>query len=310
LLLTPRHSAYVKISEGCNHPCSFCIIPRLRGRHRSRTLGSIVEEVRSLSQQGIKEINLVAQDSSFYGFDLVKESLLPQLLNELNQIEGIRWIRVLYLYPKHTTDKILDAFVNNKKVVPYVDCPLQHINDRVLSHMKRRVTRKETENLIQRVRQRMPGGIFRTTFIVGYPTETDAEFNELKEFVRESRFERMGVFRYSYEPLTVSGKSEDQVPEDIKQKRRHELMILQQEISSQWLTSFRGKLVNVLVEGQDKNDSSIWVGRSALDAPEIDGQVLFQNAEGNIPAVGDIVRVQIQDSTEYDLIGVRTDESR
>jgi ribosomal protein S12 methylthiotransferase len=224
ILLTPKHTAYVKISEGCNHPCSFCIIPRLRGKHRSRTMGSIIEEVRSLAALGVKEINLIGQDTSYYGFDLVGKSILAPLLNELNKIDGIRWIRVLYLYPRHTTDEILEAIAKNDKVCAYIDCPLQHINDRLLAHMQRRVTRQETEQLIHKVRTLMPQGVFRTTFIVGYPGETDQEFKELLDFVKETRFERMGAFTYSYENQTLSGKSPDQLPEEVKQQRRHQLM--------------------------------------------------------------------------------------
>src|SRR5579871_1799249 len=231
LRITPRHYAYLKISEGCDRLCTFCAIPSMRGKHVTKPIEEVVREARELAADGVRELIVVAQDTTYYGLDLYGRVRLAELLRELEKVKGIEWIRILYAYPIHFTDELIDTLAQSKKVVPYLDMPLQHINDRMLKRMQRRVNRAETEDLLARVRRAIPNLALRTTFIVGFPGETEAEFEELCDFVRAARFERAGVFPYSLEPGTPAARLPDHLPEEVKQQRRDCLMGIQQEIA-------------------------------------------------------------------------------
>ncbi|MCY2964840.1 MAG: 30S ribosomal protein S12 methylthiotransferase RimO [Planctomycetota bacterium] len=298
LRITPRHYAYLKISEGCDRTCTFCAIPKMRGKHATKPIENVIEEARELAADGVRELNIVAQDTTYYGLDLYGEVRLVQLLKELEQVEGIDWIRLLYLYPVHFTDELIDTIAQSGRIIPYLDMPLQHISDPVLKRMQRRVTRKQTVELVDKLRSRIDNLVLRTTFIVGFPGETDAQFEELKDFVAESKFERMGVFTYSLEPGTPAVKLDGHLPEEVKQARQDELMTLQQEIAFDHGDSLVGYELDVLIDAQV--DDETWVGRSFADAPEIDGQVYVS---GSGVSVGEFVPVHIEARQDYDLVG-------
>ncbi|MBI3415582.1 MAG: 30S ribosomal protein S12 methylthiotransferase RimO [Verrucomicrobia bacterium] len=344
--LTPRHFAYVKIAEGCNHPCSFCIIPRMRGSHRSRTQTDIVQEARQLRADGVKELNLISQDSTYYGLDLraghsraisspekfnaaakslpTDATTLCTLLRELNALPGDFWIRLLYTHPAHWTDELIQTIAACPKVVRYVDMPLQHIHANMLERMRRETSQQYIVDLIRKIRAGVPGIALRTTFIVGFPGETDAYFKTLLEFIRETRFERLGIFTYSHEEGTRAAKMEQQVSDKVKQRRREQAMAAQHEVAQAVSESFVGRTLKVLVEKevnakelQAANISS-WehglirehdahtsqlrgrylVARGEADAPDIDGRVYVR---GNLP-LGEFSRVKIVGHTDYDLI--------
>jgi len=303
LRITPRHYAYLKISEGCDRTCTFCAIPKMRGKHATKPMENVVAEARELAEDGVRELILVAQDTTYYGMDLYGETRLTQLLMELEKVDGIDWIRLLYLYPEHISDELIDTIGQSSRIIPYLDMPLQHISDPVLKRMQRRVNRQSTETLVRRLRERIENLVLRTTFIVGFPGETDSQFAELKDFVAESRFERMGVFPYSLEPGTPAVKLEGHLPDEIKQARQEELMLLQQEIAFAHGDSLVGYELDVLLDAQV--DDNTWVGRTFADAPEIDGQVFVEGA--NLE-VGSFVPVQIEDRQDYDLVGVAVDD--
>ncbi len=292
-------SAYVRISEGCDNFCTYCIIPKLRGKHRSRKMEDIIKEVEYLVDNGVSEIILIAQNTSDYGIDLYGEYSLYKLLDRLNEIEGIRWIRLHYLYPDNFNDNLIKAIKENDKVVKYVDIPLQHINDAVLKRMNRRTTKDSIVNLINKLRREIPGLIIRTTFIVGFPGETDEEFNELYEFIKEIKFDRLGVFAYSMEEDTPAYKMPNQIPEEIKEERRDKLMEVQRIISEEIMMSKLGKEYDVIIEEYSGEDT--YVGRTYMDSPEIDGVVYITTDEEL--EIGDFVRVRITEYLEYDLIG-------
>ncbi len=298
LRITPRHYAYLKISEGCDRLCTFCAIPKMRGKHVTKPIEEVIREAQELAADGVRELLIVAQDSTYYGMDLYGRVRFAELLRELEKIDGIEWIRVLYAYPEHITDDLLDVMANSSKVVPYIDMPLQHINDRVLKRMQRRVNRSTTENLIGRLRKAMPDMAFRTTFIVGFPGETDAEFHELCDFVRDTAFERAGVFTYSFEPDTPAAKLDCHLPEEIKQERRNRLMEIQQEVAFAWSQKQVGKEIDVLVDGPDPVVPNHFLGRSHADAPDIDGLV---RVKGKNLEPGDIVKVKVTGADGYDL---------
>jgi len=297
--LTPW-SAYVKILEGCPQRCTFCIIPQLRGDLMSRSLDVIVDEARALAKEGVKELNLVGQDSNSWGRDIGAERL-PDLLRALNDVEGIDWLRLLYSYPAKFNDTLIDTFVELDKVVPYIDMPLQHISDPILKAMRRGVSGERTRKLLTKLRTRIPDVAIRTGFIVGFPGETEENFEELMEFVEEQRFDNAGVFTFSPQDETPAAHLPDQVPEELRQERRARLMELQQELHLENNTDWLGRTIDVLVEGMHPETELLWVGRSARQAPEIDGSVIINDAA--TAKFGDIVKVEVTDIAGYDLVG-------
>jgi ribosomal protein S12 methylthiotransferase len=345
--LTPKHFAYLKIAEGCNHPCSFCIIPRMRGSHRSRTQADIVKEAKALIADGVKEINLISQDSTYYGLDLrpnhsraisspekfsaaakslaADATTICTLLRELNSLKGDFWIRLLYTHPAHWTDELIQTIVGCKKVARYVDIPLQHIHENMLERMRRETSQPYIVDLIRKIRAGIPGIALRTTFIVGFPGETEASFQTLLDFVRETKFERLGVFTYSQEDGTLAGKMAGQIPDKVKQRRRELVMAAQHKIARQVSESFVGREIKVLVEGEanvkqlQSSNVSSWehglireaetqnsklktknylVARGEADAPDIDGRIYIR---GKLP-IGEFAQVKVIGHTDYDLI--------
>jgi ribosomal protein S12 methylthiotransferase len=347
--LTPKHFAYLKIAEGCNHPCSFCIIPQMRGSHRSRTQRDIVAEAKALIADGVKEINLISQDSTYYGLDLrpnhsraisspekfsaaakslsADATTICSLLRELNSLKGDFWVRLLYTHPAHWTDELIETIADCKKVARYVDIPLQHIHENMLERMRRETSQQYIVNLIGRIRAGVPGIALRTTFIVGFPGETEASFNTLLDFIRETKFERLGVFAYSKEDGTRAGAMAGQLTDKVKHKRRELVMAAQNKVAVQISESFVGREIKVLVEGeanakqlQSANVSSwehgliretdrhtnqmkghYFVGRGEADAPDIDGRVYVRVPRSGMP-VGEFAKVKVIGHTDYDLI--------
>lgn len=308
--LTPKHFAYIKIAEGCNHPCTFCIIPQIRGRHRSRTIESVVAEARQLVKEGVKEINLISQDTTFFGMDTWEQrpnprtpvdssrgTALTTLLRQLNAIEGDFWIRLLYTHPAHWSDELIRTIAECPKVARYIDIPLQHISDHMLGQMQRETSSAYIRDLIKRIRAGIPGIAVRTTFIVGFPGETEADVDELCEFIRETKFERLGVFRYSQEEGTRGAKMENQIPKKVKEARWHRLMKLQKEIATEVSKSFVGRTIKVLVEEPG-------VARGEADAPDIDGRVYVPLT---VP-VGEFANVKITGYEDYDLLALPAGE--
>ena len=304
VLATPSYTAYVKIAEGCDRPCAFCFIPQMRGHFRSRRFGSVISEAEQLAKQGVKEIVLVAQDSSRYGEDLGEQDALAHLLRELAHLEGIEWVRVMYTYPTHISDAFLDVLATEPKAVKYLDMPLQHASAHVLKLMKRGGTRASLERLIRRVRERVPGIAVRTTFITGFPGETEEDFEELLGFIRNMEFDRVGVFTYSDEEGTPAYNLPDKVDEKIAKRRRARLMREQARISRRRNRARVGETVRVLFEGTSKESELLWQGRLEAQAPDIDGCVLINDAPENFePVPGQFVNVQITEAHEYDLVG-------
>jgi ribosomal protein S12 methylthiotransferase len=304
VLATPSHYAFVKIAEGCDRPCAFCFIPQMRGHFRSRRFGSIVAEAHQLAEEGVKELILVAQDSSRYGEDLGKQDALARLLRELAHTAGIEWVRVMYTYPTHISDAFLDVLAEEPKAVKYLDMPLQHASRNVLKLMKRGGNRKSLERLIERVRQRAPGIAVRTTFISGFPGETEADHEELLSFIKNVEFDRVGIFTYSDEEGTPAFDLPDKVPHRTAARRRTSLMKEQAKISRRKNKARVGEVVQVLFEGESKESELLWQGRMETQAPDIDGCVLINDVpDGIVPVPGELVRVQITEAHEYDLIG-------
>ncbi len=301
---TPQHYAYLKISEGCNRTCSFCAIPLMRGKHVSRPIESLVAEARHLAALGTKEIMLIAQELTYYGLDLYRERALPRLLEALNEVDGIEWIRLHYAYPSKFPLEIVDAIARLPKVCNYLDMPLQHASDRVLSNMRRQITRAETEALISEIRRRAPGIAIRTTMLVGYPGETEEDFGELCDFVERMRFERLGVFQYSHEEDTRAYDVADDVPADVKAERAQTLMDLQREISLEKNEGLIGKTLRVLF---DRREGEFFVGRTEYDSPEVDNEVFVSTEE--YVRLGDFAEVLITEATEYDLHGTLEPEA-
>jgi len=295
--LTPKHTAYVKIAEGCDHPCAFCSIPRIRGKYRSRPAADVIAEIRALVADGCREINLISQDTTFYGRDLNGgQGLLCELLRQAQAVPGDFWIRLLYTHPAHWTDELIATIAGCDKICRYVDMPLQHINDAMLNAMKRETSGQFIRDLVGRIRAGVPGIVLRTAFIVGFPGETEAQFAELLEFIAAAKFERLGIFAYSQEDHTAAGNLAAQVPEKVKTSRRSKAMTLQQKVSRQVQRGFVGQTLRVLVEKQTKTG---WQGRSHADAPEIDGMVTGMDNVGS----GEFAEIQITGSTSYDLKG-------
>ena len=304
ILTTPSYTAYLKIAEGCDNCCSYCAIPKIRGPYRSKPMAQVLKEAKALADNGVKELIVVAQDTTRYGEDLPGgKLLLADLLKELNKIESLEWIRVMYCYPNNFTDELIETFASLDKVCKYVDLPLQHASNRLLASMNRYDTREEVETLLAKLRKRIPGIVIRTTFIVGFPGETDADFEELKEFVEQQRFENAGVFAYSQEEGTVAGAMPNQIPDEIKQERYHELMALQAQISEEIHKDTEGQTLEVLVEGIEEDGSGLHYGRSYREAPDIDGLVFIENP-GDIKP-GCFVKVNILQGFTYESVGER-----
>ena len=300
LRITPRHYGYLKISEGCDRLCTFCAIPGMRGKHVTKSIEEVLREARELISDGVRELIIVAQDTTYYGMDLYGRVRLAELLRALDELEGLEWIRVLYAYPIHFTDELIETLASARRIVPYLDLPLQHINDRVLRRMQRRVNRASTEDLLNRLRSSIPRLTLRTTFIVGFPGETEAEFEELVAFAKARSFERAGVFPYSLEPGTPAARLDGHHSEELKLERRNRLMEVQQEIAFDWSRRQIGRDCEVIVDASDPEVPSFFVARSHADAPEIDAVVRVK-AKSLRP--GDILRVKITAADGYDLVG-------
>jgi ribosomal protein S12 methylthiotransferase len=304
--VTPRHMAYLKISEGCDRTCTFCAIPKMRGKHATKPIEEVVREARELAADGVKELVIVAQDTTYYGLDLYGETRLVELLEALEEVEGLEWIRLMYLYPIHFTDRLIEKIATSTKIVPYLDMPLQHASDAVLKRMQRRVNRAATEELLGKLRDRIPDLVLRTTFITGFPGETSGQFQEMVDFVRRWRFERVGVFPYSLEPDTPAARLDGHLGEEEKAARRNELMLVQQAIAHEHARRQVGRVLDVIVDGPSGERDDVWIGRSKADAPDIDCAV-YVTAAGTSPArplTGRILPVEIVAASGYDLAGV------
>ncbi|MDO5707484.1 MAG: 30S ribosomal protein S12 methylthiotransferase RimO [Andreesenia angusta] len=298
-IITPMYSSYIKISEGCDNHCTYCIIPKLRGKYRSRTMDSIITEAKNLVENGTKEIILIAQDTSKYGIDLYGEFKLPELLDELNKIDGLEWIRILYIYPETFTDELILSMKRNEKVLHYVDIPIQHISDRILKLMNRDTDRKSINELINKLRKEIPDIIIRTTLIVGFPGETEKDFDILKDFISEIKFDRLGVFTYSKEENTAAARLPNHISDEVKEERRVELMKIQEGISSRLCKKSIGNKYDVLIE--EYLEDGLYIGRTYMDSPEIDG-IVYVDSDRELN-IGDLLKVKIKDGLEYDLIG-------
>ncbi len=307
LRITPRHFAFLKISEGCDRLCTFCAIPKMRGKHATKPIEEVLAEAAELAADGVRELVIVAQDTTYYGLDLYGEPRLTELLSKLEQVPGLDWIRLMYLYPMYFGDDLIDQIARSKKIVPYLDLPLQHINDTMLRRMQRRVARAETEELLAKLRASIPNLVMRTTFITGFPGETDEQFQELVDFAGQQRFERMGVFTYSFEPDTPAARLPDHLDEATKESRRAALMAVQQRIAFQWNESQIGRRVDVLLDRPVPGEKNAWIGRSHADAPDVDSVTYVT---GRKLSAGRIVPCEIVASSEYDLVGVAVGKPR
>ncbi len=297
LLTTPLHYAYFKISEGCDRPCSFCAIPLMRGAHKSIPVEKLVNQAKDLARQGVKELILIAQDLTYYGIDLYKERRLAELLRRLVKVDGIEWIRLHYAFPQGFPMDALDVIASEPKICKYLDMPLQHISDNMLRSMRRGTTKERTVNLVNTIRKKIPGIAIRTTLITGYPGETDGDFREMLEWVKQSKFERLGVFTYSHEENTHAFKLKDDVPQKLKQKRADEIMKAQRKISLEHNKSLAGRELKVLI---DRKEGEYYIGRTEYDSPEVDNEVYIK---AKYLRIGDFVNVKITSAKEYDLEG-------
>ena len=298
LRITPRHYAYLKISEGCDRTCTFCAIPGMRGKHITKPIEEVLREAKELAADGVRELIIVAQDTTYYGLDLYGKTRLTELLRELDKVEGIEWIRILYAYPIFFTDELIETMATAKKILPYLDMPLQHIADRVLKRMQRKVRRAEIEELLGKLHAAIPALTMRTTFIAGFPGETEADVEELGGFLRSQKFARVGVFPYSFEPGTPAVKLDGHLPEEEKAARRDRLMAIQQEVALDWSRQQVGKTVEVIVDGPDPEMPNHVVARGPFDAPEID---CFVRVKGKGLRPGDLVQAKITAADHYDL---------
>ncbi len=303
LTTTPNHYAYLKISEGCDRPCSFCAIPLMRGKHRSTPIEQLVKEAEHLTKNGIKELILIAQDLTFYGLDIYKERRLADLLTQLSKVEGVEWIRLHYAFPTGFPEDVLDVIRTNNKICNYIDIPLQHINDDLLKSMKRGASREKIDALIESFRVKVPGIAIRTTLIVGYPGETNERFQELIQWVQDTKFDRLGVFTYSHEENTLAYNLEDDVPDKIKKARAEQIMDLQTHISWELNQDKIGKVFKVLF---DRKEGNYFIGRTEFDSPDVDNEVLVR-AEDTYIRIGDFANVKIEKIDHFDLYGVVVD---
>lgn len=303
VITTDKHSAYIRIAEGCNNFCTYCIIPKIRGKFRSRKLDNIVNEAKDLCENGVEELILVAQDTTIYGKDLYGEKYLVKLIQELSKIDKLKWIRVLYCYPEEINDELIEEMATNDKVCNYLDIPIQHISNSILKRMARKTNKETILNTIKKLRNRMPDMVLRTSLIVGFPGETEEDFNELREFIKEYNLDNLGVFTYSQEDGTPASIMENQIEENIKKKRQRELMIIQQDVCKHLNQEKINKVYEVLV---DKENDEYYIGRTKGMAPEIDGLVYIEKTTKINK--GDFVKVKVNKALEYDLIGVVEDE--
>ena len=300
-LTTPSHYAYLKISEGCNRDCAYCAIPIITGKHVSRPMEEVLDEVRMLVAQGVKEFQVIAQELTYYGVDLYKKQMLPELIEQMAEVPGVEWIRLHYAYPAKFPMELFRVMREHKNVCRYMDIALQHVSDRMLQRMHRHVSKNETYELIRRFREEVPGICLRTTFMVGFPGETEEDFEELKEFVRWAKFDRMGAFAYSEEEGTYSAEHyQDDVPEEVKQRRLDELMAIQQEIAQASSSSFVGQTLRVVI---DRLEGDYYVGRTEFDSPEVDQEVLIHRQAGELH-IGTFYNVEITGAEEFDLYAV------
>lgn len=296
-LLTPKHFAYLKISEGCDNPCSFCAIPLMRGKHVSRSMESLIDETKLLAKKGVKELLIIGQDTTDYGKDIYGKRNLAELINNLSKIDGIEWIKLLYAYPSHFPDDLIEEMANNPKICKYLDIPLQHINDEVLKSMRRGITKRRTIELLETLREKIPGITIRTTFIVGYPNETIERFEELLDFIEEFKFDRLGVFDYSVEDDTVAFPLGDSVPQEDKDERKRRIMEIQEQISYEKNQSFINKEITVIIDNEEED---FYIARSDRDVPEVDCEVLIKK-ENKVLTIGEFYKVKVIDCDEYDL---------
>ena len=304
ILTTQKESAYIRIAEGCNNFCTYCIIPKIRGKFRSRKMENIINEAKDLSENGVKEIILIAQDTTLYGSDIYGKKSLHLLIKELSKIDGIKWIRVLYCYPEEIYDELIDEIASNDKVAKYLDLPIQHISDKILKLMGRKTSKQDIIDKIKKLREKVSGIVLRTTFIVGFPKETEEDFNEIIDFLKEYKLEKVGVFPYSQEEDTPAAQMDGQIEEDVKNKRAEELMAIQKDISEEINKLKIGKIYDILVEGYNGEH---YYGRSYEMAPDIDANVLFKSSESI--KLGEFVKVKIVENMDYDLVGVVDYES-
>lgn len=309
LQITPRHFAYLKISEGCDRLCTFCAIPKMRGKHASKPIEQIIKEARQLADSGVRELIIVAQDTTYYGKDIYGEPRLQELLVQLNQVEGLEWIRLMYFYPMYIDEKLCDTIADSEKILPYIDMPLQHINDDMLRRMSRRVDSSKTIELIELMQARIPNLVLRTTFITGFPGETEQHVDELESFIRTTRFAHVGVFTYSYEPDTPAAKLPDQIEESIKDARRNRLMAAQQEIVFDRIKSLIGSHQTAILDQPIEGENNVWLGRTISDAPDVDGLIFVTDPTGT-GKPGAIMDCEIVTSRDYDLVGVAISEAR
>ena len=305
MISTSPHTAYLKIADGCDNKCTYCIIPKLRGKYRSRPKDDIIAEAKELAQSGVKEVILIAQDTTRYGYDLTGKEELSTLLTELCKIDELHWIRVHYMYPESITDSMIDVFAKESKIVKYMDIPIQHINNRVLKRMGRKNTKEETEELIKKLRDSISGLTIRTTVITGFPGDTEEEFSELKEFIKWAKFDRLGAFAYSAEDGTGAALLPEQLEEDVKVARRDEIMEIQREISENLQKEKIGRTVEVLCEGYDE-ENLMYFGRSQADSLDVDGMTYFA-AEDEVK-IGEFVMTCILDADQYDCTGVQIEK--
>lgn len=305
VITTDKATAYIRISEGCDNFCTYCIIPKIRGKYRSRALESVVEEAKKLASAGVKELILIGQDTTRYGIDLYEENRLHILLNELSKIEGIEWIRLLYCYPEEIYDELIDEIASNPKVCKYIDLPIQHISDNILKAMGRKTTKEAIINKIELLREKVKDITLRTSLIVGFPGETDEDFSELKNFLKDYKLDKVGVFKYSKEEGTPAFLMPNHVDEEVKEKREELLMLTQMDVSEAINKAKIGNLYDVLIEEYDGEN---YIGRSYEMAPEIDGTIIVNHTNDKL-TIGDIIKVKITDSAEYDLLGVVCNES-
>lgn len=299
LITTPSHYAYLKISEGCDRPCSFCAIPIMRGKHVSKSFEQIEAEVKGLVRKGTKELLLIAQDSTYYGLDLYGERKLAELLRRISDIDGVEWIRLHYAYPSQFPLEALEVMAERDNICKYIDIPLQHVSDNMLKIMRRGITRKRTEELVQTIREKVPGIAIRTTLIAGHPGETEKDFEDLCAFVEKNRFDRLGIFTYSHEEGTHAGTLVDDVPQEVKEERAATIMEIQQRISAEINKTRVGKTLKVLI---DRKEGGFYVGRTEFDSPEVDNEVLIE-AKDNYLRIGDFVKVLIESAEDFDLYG-------
>ncbi|MDA8563717.1 30S ribosomal protein S12 methylthiotransferase RimO [Mariniblastus sp.] len=303
LQITPKHFAYLKISEGCDRLCTFCAIPKMRGKHATKPMEEVIAEAQQLADSGVRELIIVAQDTTYYGMDMYGEPRLAELLEKLNAVEGLDWIRLMYFYPMYIDDKLLNTIAACDKIVPYIDMPLQHADNVMLKRMSRRVNFEQTEAQIVRMRELLPKLVLRTTFIVGFPGETEEQFQVLVDFTKRHKFERMGVFTYSFEPDTPAARMEGHLEEDIKNERRDRLMAVQQQVMFEYNESQIGKTIDVIIDQPVAEQPGAWIGRSEGDAPDVDGAVFVTQTEDELQQ-GDIVPCEVVTFRDYDLIAV------